>query len=88
MQTAHTTNRQTRARGIVVALYRGKVVALYRGKVVEWWSAGRVAGAGAPGPACGRGKLRAGESWREARKFGRARNFERARKWRKLAKIF
>ena len=72
MQTAHA-DRQTPARGSVVTLYRGKVLPLYRGKVVEWWSAGRVAGAGAPGPACERGKLRAGGSWREARNFGRAR---------------
>lgn len=35
MQTAHA-DRQTRARGIVVALYRGKVV--------EWWRGGVPAG--------------------------------------------
>ena len=58
------TDRQTPARGIVVALYHGKVVPRQRGGV---------AGPRARGPTCGRGKLRAGESWREARKFGRAR---------------
>lgn len=65
------TNRQTRARGIVVACCRGNVVALYRGKVVTWWrgdvakrrARGRPEGQGPP--TCGRGKLRA----EKARKF-------------------
>lgn len=75
MPTAHT-NRQTRARGSVVALYRGKVVEWWRDTVVARWGAGRgprPGRAGAPGPTRGRRKLRAGESWREARNFGRAR---------------
>lgn len=72
MQTAHV-DRQTRARGIVVALYRGKVVEWYHDSMMAWQSTGRGAGPRTRGPTCGRGKLRAGESWREARKFGRAR---------------
>ena len=66
MQTTHT-DRQTRARGNVVALYRGKVVALYRGKVVEWWrdtAVGcRVAGRG--GSPRARVRAREAESWRK-----------------------
>lgn len=67
MPTTHT-DRQTRARGIVVALYRGKVVARWGagGAGAQWAGTGR--GAGAQGPTRGRRKLRAGGSWREARK--------------------
>lgn len=48
MQAAHA-DRQTRARGIVVALYRGKVV--------EWHHGGAPAGAGREprGPRAGEG---------------------------------
>ena len=56
MQTAHA-DRQTRARGIVVALYRGKVVEWWRDTVVARWGAGRVAGRGGSprGPRAGEG---------------------------------
>lgn len=56
MQTAHA-DRQTRARGIVVALYRGKVVEWWRDTVVARWGAGRVARAGREpqGPRAGEG---------------------------------
>ena len=45
MQTTHA-DRQTRARGSVVALYRGKVVEWWRDTVVARWSAGWVPRAG------------------------------------------
>ena len=51
------TDRQTPARGIVVALYRGKVVEWWRDTVVARWGAGRVAGRGGSprGPRAGEG---------------------------------
>lgn len=54
MQIAHA-DHQTRARGIVVALYRGKVVEWWRDTVVARWSAGRVAGREPQGPRAGEG---------------------------------
>lgn len=59
MQTAHA-NRQTRARGIVVALYRGKVVTQHSGSAVECRPGGR---GGSPRA---RVRAREAESWREA----------------------
>jgi hypothetical protein len=70
MQTAHA-DRQTRARGIVVALYRGKVV--------EWWRDGGGADRGRGGSRGGsprtriRVRAREAESWQKARNFGEAR---------------
>lgn len=60
MQTTHA-DRQTRARGIVVALYRGKVVEWWRDTVVAQWGAGRVAGR----EPRARVRAREAESWRK-----------------------
>jgi hypothetical protein len=61
MQTAHA-DRQTPARGIVVALYRGKVVEWWRDTAVARWGAGRAQGR--PG-ARARVRAREAESWRK-----------------------
>lgn len=68
MQTTHA-DRQTRARGIVVALYRGKVVTLYRGKVVTRQHGGAVGcrpgGQGLGGSPRAHARAREAESWRK-----------------------
>ena len=61
------TDRQTRARGIVVTLYRGKVVTLYRGKVVTRHGGGAVGyrPGGRGGSPKARVRAREAESWRK-----------------------